>query len=97
VDDVRIELETGKGIEIIGDCLRPSVDAECLEGGREAVTTDLFVGSVRMPIGLDIAFLPGLPKGFDVDVMSASIVQNALKCGVGAVPHANQRAKHIEG
>ena len=97
VNDVGIELEPGKGIEIVGDRLRPSVDAECLEGGREAVTTDLLVGSVRMPLGLDVAFFPGLPKGFDVDVVSTSIAQNALKCGVGAIPHANQRAEHIEG
>jgi len=62
VDDVRIELEPGKGIEIIGDRLRPSVDAECLEGGREAVTTNLFVGSVRMPIGLDVCVLPRPPR-----------------------------------
>jgi len=66
IDDVGIELEPGKGIEIVGDRLRPSVDAECREGGREAVTTDLFVGSLRMPIGLDVAFFPGLPKGLDV-------------------------------
>src|SRR6185503_11565386 len=97
VDDVGIELEPGKGIEIVGDRLRPSVNAECREGGREAVTTDLFVGSVRMPIGLDVAFFPGLPKGLDVYVVSTSIAQNALKCGVGAIPHANQRAEHIEG
>src|SRR5262245_22359276 len=93
---IRIEFEAGKGLEIAGDGIGVAVDSKGREGGGQTLTTDLLVGPVRAPVRGDVAVLPGLPEGFDVDVGRPSRLENALKGIIGALTHADQGAENVK-